>query len=183
MSSAIRIKITYTAEYGVPANCVKHQNGIDIRPFIVKKFLNSGKYYILLSSVCIVTAGRKNYMAKRKNGKVDGLYMVIFFYPNLKIRHVRISILFGTFRASTFNVYLIFLWRSFFVWSPKIYEFFDFPVISFVVHSDSFQRNSKQFSFFNDIDKYYDQNFNVKKSLEERVALNVDQKLSDERSI
>lgn len=162
MSSAIRIKITYTAEYGVPANCVKHQNGIDIRPFIVKKFLNSGKY-ILFSSVCIVTAGRKNFMAKRKNGKVDGLYMVIFFYPNLKIRHVRISILFGTFRASTFNVYLIFLWGSFFVWSPKIYEFLDFSVISFVVHSDSFQRNSKQFSFFYEIDKYYDQNFNVKK--------------------
>lgn len=127
MSSAIRIKITYTAEYGVPANCVKHQNGIDIRPFIVKKFLNSGKYYILLSSVCIVTAGRKNFMAKWKNGKVDGLYMVIFFYPNLKIRHVRISILFGTFRASTFNVYLIFFMGIIFCMVTKnlwVFSFF-----------------------------------------------------------
>lgn len=163
MSSAIRIKITYTAEYGVPANCVKHQNGIDIRPFIVKKFLNSGKYYILLSSVCIVTAGRKNFMAKRKNGKVDGLYMVIFFYPNLKIRHVRISILFGTFRASTFNVYLIFFYGDHFLYGhQKFMSFFIFLLFRSSSISDSFQRNSKQFSFFYEIDKYYEQNFNVK---------------------
>ena len=62
-------------------------------------------------------------------------------------------------------------------------SFFIFLLFRSSSISDSFQRNSKQFSFFYEIDKYYEQNFNVKKRLEGCVALNVDQKFSDERSI
>lgn len=41
-------------------------------------------------------------------------------------------------------------------------SFFIFLLFRSSSISDSFQRNSKQFSFFYEIDKYYEQNFNVK---------------------
>lgn len=49
ISSAIRIKITYTVECGIPADYVKRQKNVNIQFFIVKEFLNSGKFLLFIS--------------------------------------------------------------------------------------------------------------------------------------
>lgn len=42
------LKITYTVEYGIPANYVKRQEKCKRPFFIVRKFLNSGKFFMFI---------------------------------------------------------------------------------------------------------------------------------------